>query len=83
MRIDRVGKTNAPAAPAPARAAASSGSGQAFNDAANDALAKQIEEDLFGPGGSPAGQKQALVTPIEDIAARASVNFVSKRPKDE
>ena len=84
MSVDKVGKSNAPIAPsigkAPAPAAPSSGPGS-FRDTADEALALQIEQELFGTSaGGKDPQKEALET-IDDIAARASVNFVKR--KDE
>lgn len=84
MSVDKVGKSTAPIAPAigkaPAPAAPSSGPGS-FRDTAEEALALQIEADLFGGSGTAKDpQKDALET-IEDIAARNSVNFVKR--KDE
>ena len=79
MRIERVGKTNAPSAPAtPARVAAPSGSQQSFNESAQEAaLAFAAEEDASN-GGQPGPKKDPLST-IDDIAARASLNIVERK----
>jgi hypothetical protein len=84
MSVDKVGKSTAPIAPAigkgPAPAAPSSGPGS-FRDTADEALALQIEQDLFSASaGAKDPQKEALES-IDDIAARNSVNFVKR--KDE
>lgn len=84
MSVDKVGKSTAPIAPpigkGPAPAAPSSGPGS-FRDTAEEALALQIEQELFGASGAGKDpQKEALET-IDDIAARNSVNFVKR--KDE
>lgn len=87
MRIERVGKPNAAPAPAPVRVAAPSEGQQAFNESANEALARQIEEELFsgGSGGGNAGlppEEKAALSSIDDIAARASLNIVDGTRKN-
>lgn len=70
---------------APAPAAPSSGPGS-FRDTAEEALALQIEQELFGESGSAKDPQKEALESIDDIAARASVNFVKRndqRPGSE
>jgi hypothetical protein len=83
VRIEKAGKTNAPAAPAPIRApgpvAPSSGAGS-FSNAADEALALQIEEAVVnGNAGPKKDSKKAALESIDDIAARASLNIVERK----
>ncbi len=84
MRVEKTGKTGAPAAPAPIRApgpaAPSSGPGS-FSYAADDAgLALQIEEAVVnGHAGPKKDAKKAALESIDDIAARASLNIVERK----
>ncbi len=83
MRIEKAGKTSAPAAPAPIKApgpaAPSSGAGS-FSNAADEALALQIEEAVInGHAGPKKDAKKAALESIDDIAARASLNIVERK----
>jgi hypothetical protein len=85
MRIDKTGKTSAPAAPAKAKApgpaAPSSGAGSFSN-----AYELEQEQAVLGSpvdGGADRGRKAALAS-IDDIAARSSLNIEdATKPKDK
>jgi hypothetical protein len=83
MRIDRT--SNAPRTAAtpvtPARVTAASSAQQSFTEMADDtALALQIEEQVTGgPAGREDAKKKTVLKPIDDIAARASLNIVQRK----
>jgi hypothetical protein len=83
VRIDRVSKPNAPPAAAKARPATpSSSSQQSFNESADEAARAFQNPDAYqGDEDPPAGDKAALSS-IDDIAARASLNIVQRKPMD-
>jgi hypothetical protein len=81
VRISSVGKPNVPAAAAPAAPAAKSA--QPFVESANAAAqALELAESESLAGGS-FGQPEAALNPIDDIAARASLNIVQRRRNNE
>ena len=84
MRIDKVGKTSSPLAPAatkaPAPAAPSSGPGSFSSSADEAAQALAYEQELTsGFRGNPPDPKKAALESIDDIAARASLNIVERK----
>jgi hypothetical protein len=83
VRIDRVSKTNTPPATAKARPVTpSSSSQQSFNESAEEAArAFANPDDYRGGDGLPEREKGALSS-IDDIAARASLNIVERKPMD-
>lgn len=77
MRIDGLGAPNVPFA-APIAPAANTPSFNATANAAAQAL--QIEEQKGGGGGHGGGHaKKAALDPIDDIAARASLNIEQRK----
>jgi hypothetical protein len=81
VRIDKTGKSSAPApaSKAPAPAAPSSGAGSFSNAADDAALALQIEQEVTGGYHPPKDGKKAALESIDDIAARNSLNIVERK----
>ena len=83
MRIERT--SNAPRATAtpaaPARVAPAASVQESFTVSAEDAaLALQIEEEFAGTGGgNRKDPKKPVLSTIDDIAARASLNIVERK----